>query len=104
MWTEWNRGSVAPPSGAEVVVQYRDGSTDRGAPESFDWSVVGLPEDIVAWCEADRVPASPIETLRDRFAMAALTGLLARRGMSTQMLEAERAYAIADMMMEARRS
>jgi hypothetical protein len=42
------------------------------------------------------------ETLRDRFAMAALTGILARR-MNDAGTEAQRAYEIADAMLEARK-
>ena len=42
-------------------------------------------------------------TLREQFAMAALTGLLAaQNGMRTKLDTAEEAYRIADIMMEAR--
>jgi len=45
------------------------------------------------------------ETMRDRFAMAALTGLLANEGMYSEHWHtySKHAYALADAMMEARK-
>lgn len=47
----------------------------------------------------------PIETMRDRFAIAALTGLLANEGMYSEHWHtySKHAYALADAMMEARK-
>ena len=48
-------------------------------------------------------PIGPIATLRDQFAMAALTGLLANPDAAKYKDRAEVAYNYADAMMEARK-
>lgn len=58
------------------------------------------------WGPVAFVPADPADpdrpTLRDQFAMAALTGLLAH-GFAGRSAPATEAYAIADAMMKARK-
>ena len=57
----------------------------------------------IAECEgAPFITVRSEPTLRDQFAMAALTGILARRPTSREDA-AEEAYAYADAMMEARK-
>jgi hypothetical protein len=49
-------------------------------------------------------PATETPTLRDQFAMAALTGLLAAPNVELWIDVSKQAYAIADHMLEARKT
>ena len=49
-------------------------------------------------------PATETPTLRDQFAMAALTGLLAAPNVELWIDVSKQAYAIADRMLEARKT
>ena len=46
---------------------------------------------------------APVKTLRDEFAMAALTGLVTRSGVELTVEEIKACYEIADVVMEARK-
>jgi len=53
--------------------------------------------DVPMWDKCGELP--PVETMRDRFAMAALTGMLA----ANDGVSADFAYSLADEMLEARK-
>lgn len=75
-----------------------DGKMFAGVPSDFDV--------VAEWTEPDAPPTEQPETLRDRFAMAALTGMLAATAHDSNWPSpaeiATRASEYADAMMEAR--
>jgi len=100
-WIKWNGGEcpVAPETMVEVV--YRDGTQDRDMANVYPWENHGKIAAIIKYRVVS--PADAPEhhkTLRDEFAMAALTGLLAH-GQGDAAVKYS--YWLADAMLEARK-
>jgi hypothetical protein len=104
MKIEWNGGKNPIKVGYSVVrVWFRSGhscETD-GDGQLMRWEHEGNGGDIIAYEVAGKPKASE-ETLRDRVAMAALTGLLAKHDYGIYADAAEEAFRFADAFMAAR--
>ena len=105
MKIEWNGGKNPVRKGETCeTIWLRSGRPLRGNGDGSyrRWSHEGNDGDIVAY-EVTGESVEVIETLRDRVAMAALTGLLADGSYHGYVAEvAEQAFRIADAFMAAR--
>lgn len=103
-WIEWNGGEC--PVDGEVEVWFRGDKSGVGKyakARVLRWSHSGDISDIIRYRVLNERPiVTPVETLRDRFAMAALTGMLARNPADAGPFDARRIFILADAMMEAR--
>ena len=129
-WIEWNGGEMPVPGDTVVEVKFSGDQTEveRLKADSLDWRHKYTFANIIAYriaqpakypackgkncgctdgvshspdCHAE--PTDAPKTLRDRFAMAALTGLCANQPHVMARLHATEAYEFADAMMEARK-
>ena len=119
-WIKWNGGEMPVPGDTVVEVKLDRANPPPSAPaDHFHWG-----RDLIRWAApivayrivqpeyngpfpdtgtTDTNPTDAPETLRDRFAMAALTGLCANQPHVMARLHATEAYEFADAMMKARK-
>lgn len=114
-WIRWSGGECPVADGTVVKIEFRDGGrryTDKAS--DWYWGDDGDSCNIIRYRvvddESEREPDTPVKTLRDEFAMAALGGLLGRPwdhldldGKVLCSLWAESAYIFADAMLAARK-
>lgn len=107
-WIEWGGGECPVADGTVVGIEFRNGVRSYADKASdYYWEDDGDGFSIIRYRvvggEAEREPDTPVKTLRDEFAMAALTGLLAHDGDGDPYGDAAKAYATADAMLAARK-
>ena len=107
-WIEWSGGECPVKGHAGVYVTLRNGSEFlMNRPATCWWEHDGCELDILRYRvvddEAEREPDTPAKTLRDEFAMAALTGLLAHASGEDPRRCPAMAYVLADAMLTARK-
>ena len=113
-WIEWRGGECPVTDGTAVEIGARNGgvwSTNKAS--DYYWGDDGSSCDIVRYRvvddEADRDPDTPVKTLRDEIAIAALTGIVGGYWGTEQLSGlgpnefADEAYQIADAMLAARK-
>lgn len=110
-WIEWNGGECPVPPRTIVEIKTNGGAVYETLASSLSWAHSDMYPlmNIVAYRivepvgNPDKLDAP--ESLRDRFAMAALTGILANTDLSNSTAHefAEIAYGQADAMMTERR-
>lgn len=110
-WIEWGGGDCPVADGTVVEIEARNGvrwHTDKAS--DYCWRRNGFTYDIIRYRVAGDETDTPVKTLRDEFAMAALGGLLGRSCDHLNLDDkalflrlAEGAYALADAMLAARK-
>jgi len=102
-WIEWNGGECPVSEDTKVEAELAGGSFCIKNADYFFWKKFGSYFDIVKYRVVEELNQTPeVKTLRDEFAMAALTGWLSDPSACDRQTTAKICYEFADAMMKER--